>query len=74
MKAQVLRAPGPAGERPLEPAEIPVPEPGAGQMRIKVAACGACRADVTAFPLREASEVLLAVKQSRVSGDAVLLP
>jgi alcohol dehydrogenase, propanol-preferring len=31
---------------PLRPAEVPVPEPGAGQVRIKVKACGVCRTDL----------------------------
>ncbi len=46
MKAQVLRAPRPVEERPLELVDLPVPEPGPGQIRIKVAACGACRTDL----------------------------
>ena len=38
----VLRAPG----QPLEPAELPVPEPGPGQVRIDVTCCGVCRTDL----------------------------
>jgi len=38
----VLRAPG----HPLEPAELPVPEPGLGQVRIDVTCCGVCRTDL----------------------------
>jgi len=42
MRAMVLDAPG----RPLRLAELPIPEPGPGQVRIKVAACGVCRTDL----------------------------
>src|SRR5690606_31178688 len=31
---------------PLQPAETPVPEPGPGQVLIRVAACGVCRTDL----------------------------
>lgn len=37
-----------AGE-PLRPAELPVPDPGPGQVLIKVAACGVCRTDLHIF-------------------------
>ncbi len=42
MKAMLLDAPG----TPLRLAEIPIPEPGPGQIRVKVAACGVCRTDL----------------------------
>lgn len=42
MRAMVLRQPG----TPLEAAQLPVPEPGAGQVLIRVAACGVCRTDL----------------------------
>lgn len=42
MKAMLLDAPG----TPLRLAEVPVPEPAAGQVRIRVAACGVCRTDL----------------------------
>jgi propanol-preferring alcohol dehydrogenase len=38
----VLRAPG----RPLEPAELPDPEPGPGEVLVEVAACAVCRTDL----------------------------
>ena len=38
----VLQAPG----RPLEPAELADPEPAAGQVLVRVAACGVCRTDL----------------------------
>jgi alcohol dehydrogenase, propanol-preferring len=42
MRAMVLDAPG----RPLRPAELPVPEPGDGEVLIRVHACGVCRTDL----------------------------
>jgi propanol-preferring alcohol dehydrogenase len=38
----VLRAPG----RPLEPADIPDPVPGDGEVLVRVSACGICRTDL----------------------------
>jgi alcohol dehydrogenase, propanol-preferring len=38
----VLDAPG----RPLRAAELPEPEPGAGQLLVRVHACGVCRTDI----------------------------
>ncbi len=42
MKAMVLHAPG----RPLELTELPVPEAGPGQVRLRVRACAVCRTDL----------------------------
>ncbi len=42
MRAMVLERSG----RPLRPAELPVPAPGAGQVLLRVHACGVCRTDL----------------------------
>ena len=42
MEAMVFTAPG----HPLERRELPVPEPGPGQVLLKVHACGICRTDL----------------------------
>jgi len=42
MFAMALSAP----HRPLEPVERPDPQPGPGQLRLRVAACGVCRTDL----------------------------
>ena len=42
VRAMLLDAPG----KPLRLAEVPVPEPGPGQVLIEVAACGVCRTDL----------------------------
>jgi alcohol dehydrogenase, propanol-preferring len=42
MRAMLLMAPG----RPLEERELPVPKAGAGEVLVRVAACGVCRTDL----------------------------
>jgi propanol-preferring alcohol dehydrogenase len=42
MRAMVLKAP----RRPLELVELPDPEPGPGEVRLTVLACGVCRTDL----------------------------
>jgi propanol-preferring alcohol dehydrogenase len=42
MHAMLLDVPG----TPLRRAEVPRPQPGTGQVRVKVAACGVCRTDL----------------------------
>jgi propanol-preferring alcohol dehydrogenase len=46
MRACVLSAPAPAGTRPLELRDVAVPEPGPGEVLIRVHACGVCRTDL----------------------------
>jgi propanol-preferring alcohol dehydrogenase len=42
MRAMLLRAP----RTSLQAAEAPLPEPGPGELRVRVAACGVCRTDL----------------------------
>ena len=42
MRAMVVRNPG----GPIEAAELPIPEPGPGEVRLRVHACGICHSDV----------------------------
>ena len=46
MLAAVLTTPQPVGNRPLEIREVPAPEPGGGQVLLRVRACGVCRTDL----------------------------
>lgn len=46
MRAMLLLAPGPAATRPLAAVERDVPEPGAGELLVRVEACGVCRTDL----------------------------
>jgi alcohol dehydrogenase, propanol-preferring len=46
VRAQLLRAPAPIATGPLELVDIPLPEPGLGEVRVAVAACGCCRTDL----------------------------
>jgi propanol-preferring alcohol dehydrogenase len=42
----VLREPAPIEEKPLELTDLPLPEPGPGQVRIDVGVCGICHTDL----------------------------
>jgi propanol-preferring alcohol dehydrogenase len=46
MKAMLLTAPAPIETAPLRWTELPDPEPGPGEIRIRVEACGICRTDL----------------------------
>ena len=46
MLAAVLTTPQPVGNRPLEIRQVAAPEPGAGQVLLRVRACGVCRTDL----------------------------
>ena len=46
MKACILRSPAPIETNPLEFADVAKPEPGAGQVLVRVNACGICRTDL----------------------------
>ena len=46
MRAMQLAAPAPVAEAPLRLVELPVPEPGPGQVLLRVLACGVCRTDL----------------------------
>ena len=46
MKAMILEKQQPLEENPLKMVEIPTPEPGQDEIRIKVNICGACRTDL----------------------------
>ncbi|MEU8108202.1 zinc-dependent alcohol dehydrogenase family protein [Nonomuraea muscovyensis] len=46
MTAWVVRRPGPMATRPLERVRLPVPEPGPGEVLIRVEVCAVCRTDL----------------------------
>jgi alcohol dehydrogenase, propanol-preferring len=46
MRAMVLEAPAPAEASPLRLEERPPPEPGAGEVLVRVEVCGVCRTDL----------------------------
>ncbi len=46
MRAWEVSEPGPIGSGPLRLVERPLPEPGPGEVRVRVAACGVCRTDL----------------------------
>lgn len=48
MKANRLFFPGPIETNPLQLVDLPIPQPGRGQLRIKVSVCGVCHTDLHA--------------------------
>jgi len=46
VRAWAVDRPGPASGRPLRLVERPAPEPGPGEVRLAVSACGVCRTDL----------------------------
>lgn len=46
MKAAILTRPAPIAERPLRITNVSQPEPAAGQVLLKIRACGVCRTDL----------------------------
>jgi len=46
MRAMVLEQQKPAEENPLHLRDVPMPVPGAGEIRLRVHACGICRTDL----------------------------
>jgi propanol-preferring alcohol dehydrogenase len=46
MRAMAVTRPGPIERHPLEALERAVPDPGPGQLRVRVEACGVCRTDL----------------------------
>lgn len=46
MRAWVVESPGPLAARPLQLVEMPRPQPGAGEVLVRVRACGVCRTDL----------------------------
>ena len=46
MKAILLTRQAPIGQGPLSLVELPDPEPGSGQVRVRLRACALCRTDL----------------------------
>lgn len=46
MRAMVLNQPARIDEAPLQMRELPTPQPGPGELRVRVLACGMCRTDL----------------------------
>jgi len=69
MKAMLLRQTG----RPLEMAEVPVPQPAPGQVLIKVAACGVCRTELDQLEGRIAPPTLPVIPGHQPVGTVAAL-
>jgi propanol-preferring alcohol dehydrogenase len=46
MRAQLLSSSSPSESSPLQSADLPIPQPGRGQILIRVSACGVCHTDL----------------------------
>jgi propanol-preferring alcohol dehydrogenase len=46
MRAQLLKSPAPVEASPLQWTDLPDPQPGPGQIKIRVSACGVCHTDL----------------------------
>lgn len=46
MRAWIVDSPGPITSGPLTVAEFPDPQPGSGEVRVRVSCCGVCRTDL----------------------------
>jgi propanol-preferring alcohol dehydrogenase len=76
MRAMIFKAPG----EPLSAAEVPVPEPGPGQLLIRVHACAVCRTDLhlldgeveIAAPPRILGHQIVGTVEACGDGDGVL--
>ncbi len=76
MRAMIFEAPG----EPLSAAEVPVPEPGPGQLLIRVDACAVCRTDLhlldgeveIAAPPRILGHQIVGTVEACGDGDGVL--
>jgi propanol-preferring alcohol dehydrogenase len=67
MRAWEVSRPGPIDLGPLELVERPMPDPGAGEVRVRVSVCGVCRTD-----LHVAEGDLLPVRERIVPGHEVV--
>ncbi len=73
MRAMVLAKPGPVDSRPLELRDVPVPQPGAGEVLIRVAACGVCRTDIHVVEGELSEPTLPLVPGHQIAGTVAAL-
>ena len=75
MKAMLISHLAPVGENgsPLQPADLPVPEPAEGQVLIEVSACGVCHTELDEIEGRTPPPVLPIVPGHQVVGRVVRL-
>lgn len=71
MLAWVVQTPGPIDGGPLELVEMPVPQPGPGELLVKVRVCGVCRTDLHLAEGDLAPHAPAVVPGHEVVGDVV---
>lgn len=57
MQAMILKRVAPIEKKPLELEDIPIPQPGVGQIRVKISACGVCHTELDEIEGRLASQI-----------------
>jgi alcohol dehydrogenase, propanol-preferring len=73
MKACLLRSIAPIEQNPLELTEAPQPQPGAGQVRVKVSVCGVCRTDLHVIEGELPRQILPIIPGHQVIGRVELV-
>src|ERR1700761_2700206 len=71
MKAAVLKSPADILKRPLQIQDPPQPQPAAGQVLLKVRACGVCRTDLHVVEGELPPERQLLIPGHQIVGDIV---
>ncbi len=71
MKAMVLESFAPAEQRPLRLMDVPVPEPGRGEVLVRVACCGVCHTDLHTVEGEIVPPRLPVIPGHQVSGTVV---
>ena len=71
MKAAVLCRPGDVAGSPLEMEEVAAPQPGAGEVLLRVRACGVCRTDLHIVEGELAPRRPLMIPGHQIVGDVV---
>lgn len=66
MKAMVLTRTGPIATKPLELREVPIPQPQAGEVRVRITVCGVCHTDL------DEAEGRLAARRPVIPGHQIV--
>ncbi|MCJ7778417.1 MAG: zinc-dependent alcohol dehydrogenase family protein [Sedimentisphaerales bacterium] len=57
MQAMILKRVAPIEKKPLEMGDLPIPQPGIGQIRVKISACGVCHTELDEIEGRLAPKI-----------------
>jgi len=71
MRACVLKTIAPIEQNPLELAEVPLPQPTANQVLVRVSACGVCRTDLHVIEGELPRQILPIIPGHQIIGEIV---